>query len=55
VVGAAGGLGGFSPPLVMGAVYGALGTYSVGFGLLAATAALAAAFTVTTVRRHTRR
>ncbi|MGQ0480255.1 MAG: MFS transporter [Pseudonocardia sp.] len=43
VVGAAGGLGGFIPPLVMGAVYGVLGAYPVGFLLLAATA-LAAGF-----------
>jgi MFS transporter, NNP family, nitrate/nitrite transporter len=50
VVGAAGGLGGFFPPLVMGAVSGALGSYTVGFLLLAATAATAGAFTATTMR-----
>ena len=40
LVGAAGGLGGFFPPLVMGAVKDVTGTYSLGFvGLLVATAA----------------
>ncbi|MEU3302305.1 NarK/NasA family nitrate transporter [Streptomyces sp. NPDC006678] len=34
IVGAAGGLGGFVPPLVMGAVYSAKGSYSIGFMLL---------------------
>ena len=52
VVGAAGGLGGFFPPLVMGVVYGALGNYTVGFLLLAATAAAAGVFTATVVRRR---
>ncbi len=38
IVGAAGGLGGFFPPLVMGAVRDLTGTYTLGFlGLLAAT------------------
>jgi NNP family nitrate/nitrite transporter-like MFS transporter len=37
VVGAAGGLGGFFPPLVMSFVRSATGSYSVGFLLLAAT------------------
>jgi NNP family nitrate/nitrite transporter-like MFS transporter len=45
LVGAAGGLGGFFPPLVMGAVYGATGDYAIGFLLLAATAAVALLFT----------
>jgi MFS transporter, NNP family, nitrate/nitrite transporter len=45
VVGAAGGLGGFVPPLVMGALYGALGDYSVGLLLLAVVALAAAAYT----------
>jgi NNP family nitrate/nitrite transporter-like MFS transporter len=44
-VGAAGGLGGFFPPLVMGAVYSRLDDYSIGFLLLALTAAVAAAYT----------
>jgi MFS transporter, NNP family, nitrate/nitrite transporter len=52
VVGAAGGLGGFFPPLVMGLVYGSLGSYALGFLLLAATAATAAVFTATIVRRR---
>jgi NNP family nitrate/nitrite transporter-like MFS transporter len=41
VVGAAGGLGGFFPPLVMGAVHAATGSYALGFALLAVTAAAA--------------
>jgi MFS transporter, NNP family, nitrate/nitrite transporter len=52
VVGAAGGLGGFFPPLVMGAVYGTLDDYTVGYILLAITAAIAALFTATVVRRR---
>ena len=40
VVGAAGGLGGFFPPLVMGAVKTAFGTYTLGFLLLAFTGVL---------------
>jgi hypothetical protein len=35
VVGAAGGLGGFFPPLVMGVVKSATGGYAVGFALMA--------------------
>jgi NNP family nitrate/nitrite transporter-like MFS transporter len=53
VVGAAGGLGGFFPPLVMGAVYGASGSYLIGFLLLAATAGAAGVFTATVLRPHT--
>ncbi|MFE2378976.1 MFS transporter [Streptomyces sp. NPDC059398] len=34
IVGAMGGLGGFVPPLVMGAIYSAKGNYSIGFMLL---------------------
>ena len=52
VVGAAGGLGGFFPPLVMGLVYGSLGSYTLGFLLLAATAAAAGVVTATIVRRR---
>lgn len=37
-VGAAGGLGGFFPPLVMGAVFGATGSYAIGLLLLCLTA-----------------
>lgn len=54
VVGAAGGLGGFFPPLVMGAIYGAADDYTWGYVLLAATAGATAVFTVTTVRRQAR-
>ncbi len=52
VVGAAGGLGGFFPPLVMGAVFGLFGAYALGFILLAATAATAAAVSATVARRQ---
>ena len=38
VVGAAGGLGGFFPPLVMASVKSATGSYAIGFDLLAAAA-----------------
>lgn len=43
VVGAAGGLGGFFPPLVMGIVFSSTGSYTVGFLLLALTAVAALA------------
>ncbi|WP_179167467.1 MULTISPECIES: MFS transporter [unclassified Streptomyces] len=52
VVGAAGGLGGFFPPLVMGAVYGIADDYTWGYLLLALTAAATCAFTATVVRHH---
>ena len=42
------------PPLVMGLIYGALGDYTIGFLLLAATATTAAAFTATAMRRRAR-
>jgi len=45
VVGAAGGLGGFVPPLLMGTLYGSTGEYALGYVLLAAAAGLAAAYT----------
>jgi NNP family nitrate/nitrite transporter-like MFS transporter len=51
VVGAAGGLGGFVPPLVMGSLYG---SYALGLLLLAAVAAAALVFTETGVRRAAR-
>lgn len=51
-VGAAGGLGGFFPPLVMGAVYSGLGDYSVGYLLLALTAAAACTYTWFVIRRE---
>jgi NNP family nitrate/nitrite transporter-like MFS transporter len=49
VVGAAGGLGGFVPPLVMGAIYGAYHSYAIGLGALAAVALGALVLTVTVV------
>ncbi|MBC9717378.1 MFS transporter [Streptomyces sp. TRM66268-LWL] len=52
LVGAAGGLGGFFPPLVMGAAYSAAQDYTTGFLLLSATAAASLVFTVTAVRRR---
>ncbi len=51
LVGAAGGLGGFVPPLVMGYIYGRTNSYAIGLVLLAMTAALALLLTVTIVRR----
>jgi NNP family nitrate/nitrite transporter-like MFS transporter len=39
VVGAAGGLGGFFPPIVMGIVKSATGSYTIGFLLMAVVAA----------------
>ena len=50
VVGAAGGLGGFIPPLLMGTIYGSTGSYAIGLSLLSATAIAALAFTVLRVR-----
>lgn len=52
IVGAAGGMGGFFPPLIMGAIYGATGGYLWGLLLLSGTAAGAAVFTVTVIRRR---
>lgn len=54
VVGAAGGLGGFFPPLAMGVVNSVTRDYTWGYVLLAATAAVAGVFTATVVRRRTR-
>ena len=54
LVGAAGGLGGFVPPLIMGYVYGRTGSYAIGLWLLSATAALTLFLTVTVVRRTER-
>lgn len=51
LVGAAGGLGGFVPPLLMGWVYGQTKSYSIGLWLLAITAGLTLALTATVVRR----
>ncbi|UBU12265.1 MFS transporter [Nonomuraea gerenzanensis] len=46
LVGAAGGLGGYFPPLVMGVVYAATGAYTVGYVLLAVTAVVALVYTL---------
>ena len=52
IVGAAGGLGGFFPPLVMGATYDvATHSYTIGLVLLCATALVALVFTVFLARR----
>ncbi len=51
LVGAAGGLGGFVPPLIMGYVYGRTDSYAIGLLLLSATAILTLLLTVTVVRR----
>ncbi|MEU4605432.1 MFS transporter [Kribbella sp. NPDC023972] len=50
LVGAAGGLGGFVPPLIMGYVYGRTESYAIGLWLLAVTAALTLVLTLTVVR-----
>ncbi|MDS1270804.1 MFS transporter [Lipingzhangella sp. LS1_29] len=50
LVGAAGGLGGYFPPLVMGVIYQATGAYTWGFVLLAATALLVALYTARAFR-----
>jgi MFS transporter, NNP family, nitrate/nitrite transporter len=50
LVGAAGGLGGFVPPLVMGFIHGRLGSYGLGLLLLAGVAASTMVFTMTVVR-----
>ena len=54
IVGAAGGLGGFFPPLVMGAVFDRVGDYSLGYVLLAVSAFAVAWFTWGPVRRAAR-
>ncbi|WP_217168575.1 MFS transporter [Streptomyces sp. AC512_CC834] len=51
VVGAAGGLGGFVPPLVMGSLYGTYGSYALGLVLLGVVAAAALTYTATSLRR----
>jgi NNP family nitrate/nitrite transporter-like MFS transporter len=55
LVGAAGGLGGFVPPLIMGYVYGRTDSYAIGLILLSVTAALTMVLTMTVVRRTERR
>jgi len=54
VVGAAGGLGGFVPPLVMGGIYGASGSYAWGLLALAIVAAAAMTYSLTTRRQPVR-
>lgn len=51
LVGAAGGLGGFVPPLLMGYIYGRTDSYAIGLWLLSVTAALTLVLTLTLVRR----
>jgi MFS transporter, NNP family, nitrate/nitrite transporter len=51
LVGAAGGLGGFVPPLLMGYVYGRTESYAIGLWLLAVTSALTLVLTLSVVRR----
>lgn len=51
LVGAAGGLGGFVPPLIMGYVYGRTDSYGIGLALLSVTAAVTLVLTLTVVRR----
>lgn len=52
LVGAAGGLGGFVPPLLMGYIYGRTDSYAIGLVLLSVTAALTMTLTMTVVK-HT--
>ncbi len=54
LVGAAGGLGGFVPPLVMGYVYGQTDSYAIGLWMLAATAVATLVLTLTVVRQTAR-
>ena len=51
LVGAAGGLGGFVPPLLMGWLYGQTESYGIGLWLLAVTAGLTLVLTLVVVRR----
>lgn len=51
LVGAAGGLGGFVPPLIMGYVYGRTDSYAIGLWLLSITAVLTLGLTLTVIRR----
>ncbi|MFI6391209.1 nitrate/nitrite transporter [Nonomuraea sp. NPDC050540] len=51
LVGAAGGLGGYFPPLVMGVVYTATGAYTIGYLLLALTALMALLYTLRGFRK----
>ncbi|GAA2359757.1 hypothetical protein [Dactylosporangium salmoneum] len=49
MVGAAGGLGGFVPPLLMGSIYGSYHSYALGLVLLAVVALAALLLTVLSV------
>jgi NNP family nitrate/nitrite transporter-like MFS transporter len=51
LVGAAGGLGGFVPPLLMGYIYGRTESYTLGLALLSVTAAATIVLTLTLVKR----
>jgi len=53
VVGAAGGLGGFVPPLIMGWVYGVENSYAIGLMLLSDVALAAAVYTAIKMRAAT--
>lgn len=55
VVGAAGGLGGFVPPLIMGAVYGSQHSYAIGMMLLSDMALAAAVYTAVKMSALARR
>jgi NNP family nitrate/nitrite transporter-like MFS transporter len=55
VVGAAGGLGGFIPPLIMGVVYSSYHSYALGLALLAIVAAAMGAFSLTVIRKSPQR
>jgi NNP family nitrate/nitrite transporter-like MFS transporter len=55
LVGAAGGLGGFFPPLVMGAVRDATGSYAIGFMLLSEFALLCLLVNVLVLQRRAER
>jgi NNP family nitrate/nitrite transporter-like MFS transporter len=52
LVGAAGGLGGFVPPLVMGSIYGSLTSYAPGLIALGVVALLAVALAAESARRN---
>jgi MFS transporter, NNP family, nitrate/nitrite transporter len=54
LVGAAGGLGGFVPPLLMGSIYGRHGSYAIGLILLGIVAILAVALSADTGRPRRR-
>ena len=54
IVGAAGGLGGYFPPLVMGATYDAQDhSYTIGLILLSVTAVVTLAYTVFGIKKKT--